>query len=115
VSWHADDGALLELTKDIQIWKTMSEYSAAPVSSEMEMVLGGGKEYAMIEAVGVMRPEEARAAARGDRATASDRVYLDGRRRAGLNLGPTCPNLGSDFFIFEKRFWVSTGNNRYEK
>jgi hypothetical protein len=80
VPWHADGGALLELTKDIQIWKAMSEYSAAPVSSEMEMVLGGGKEYTTVEAVGVMRPEEARAAARGDRATASDRVYLDGRR-----------------------------------
>jgi hypothetical protein len=80
----------------------MSEYLAAPVSSETEMVLGGGKKYVTVEAVEVMRPEEARAAARGDLATASDRIYLNRRRRAGLNLGPTCPNLGSDFFIFEK-------------
>jgi hypothetical protein len=27
-------------------------------------------------------------------------VYLDGRRRAGPDLGPTCPYLGSDFFYF---------------
>jgi hypothetical protein len=29
-------------------------------------------------------------------------VYLDGRRRAGPDLGPTCPDLGSDFFLFLK-------------
>jgi hypothetical protein len=33
VPWHADNGALLELTKDVQIWKAMSEYAVAPVSS----------------------------------------------------------------------------------
>jgi hypothetical protein len=27
-------------------------------------------------------------------------VYLDGHRRAGPDLGPTCPDLGSDFFFF---------------
>jgi hypothetical protein len=33
VPWHADNGALLELTDDVQIWKAMSEYAVAPVSS----------------------------------------------------------------------------------
>jgi hypothetical protein len=33
VPWHADNGALLELTEDVQIWKVMSEYAVAPVSS----------------------------------------------------------------------------------
>jgi hypothetical protein len=33
VPWHADGGALLELTEDVQIWKAMWEYAAAPVSS----------------------------------------------------------------------------------
>jgi hypothetical protein len=33
VSWHADNGALLELTEDVEIWKAMSEYAVAPVSS----------------------------------------------------------------------------------
>jgi hypothetical protein len=31
--WHADNGTLLELTEDVQIWKAMSEYAVAPVSS----------------------------------------------------------------------------------
>jgi hypothetical protein len=111
VPWHADGGALLELTEDIKIWKVMSEYAlrsqaaatVAPVSSETEVVLGGGKEYTTVE---VTRPHcsrqsrcshcfrrrggstaptvrwsrrshcstEARAAARGDPATAFDHV-----------------------------------------
>jgi hypothetical protein len=29
-------------------------------------------------------------------------VYLDRRQRAGPDLGPTCPDLGSDFFLFLK-------------
>jgi hypothetical protein len=33
VPWQADNGALLELTEDVQIWKAMSEYAVAPVSS----------------------------------------------------------------------------------
>jgi hypothetical protein len=33
MSWHADGGMLLVLTEDVQIWKAMSEYAAAPVSS----------------------------------------------------------------------------------
>jgi hypothetical protein len=31
---HADGGTLLELTEDVQIWKAMSEYAAAPVSCD---------------------------------------------------------------------------------
>jgi hypothetical protein len=33
VPWDADGGALLKLTEDVQIWKAMSEYAVAPVSS----------------------------------------------------------------------------------
>jgi hypothetical protein len=33
VPWHADDGALLELMEDVEIWKVMSEYATTPVSS----------------------------------------------------------------------------------
>jgi hypothetical protein len=40
--------------------------------------------------------------ARGDPATASDRVYLNGHRGAGPDLGLTGPDLGSDFFYFLK-------------
>jgi hypothetical protein len=135
VPWHADGGALLELTEDVQIWKAMSEYAAAPVSSKTEVVLDGGKEYAAIEAVEATRPHcshcwrqsrrshcscrrggptaptarrsrqshcstEACAAARGDPTTASNRVYLDGRRQTGPDLSPTCSGLR--FFLFLK-------------
>jgi hypothetical protein len=40
---HADGGTLLELTEDVKIWNVMSEYAAAPISSETEVVLDGGK------------------------------------------------------------------------
>jgi hypothetical protein len=33
VPWHVDNGALLKLMEDVQIWKAMSEYAVAPVSN----------------------------------------------------------------------------------
>jgi hypothetical protein len=70
------------------------------------VVLGGGKEYAAVEA---MRPHCSNCATvetlpllDGDPRRSGNSVYLDGRRRAGPDLGPTCPDLGSDFFYFSK-------------
>jgi hypothetical protein len=129
--------------RSTRLLRSQAAAMVAPVSSETEVVLGGGKEYTAVE---VTRPHcsrqsrrshcfrrrggptaptvrrsrrshystEARAAARGDPATAFDHVYLDGRRRAGPDLGPTCPDLGSNFFYLKKRFWMSAGNNRYK-
>jgi hypothetical protein len=99
----------------------MSEYAAAPVSSETEVVLGGGKEYAVVEvtrrshcshhrgghtAPTVRRSRRSHCSmeARGDPATASDRVYLDG-------IGEQGPIWALIFLFLKKRFWVSTGNN----
>jgi hypothetical protein len=42
--------------------------------------------------------------ARGDPATASDRVYLDG-------IGEQGPIWALIFLFLKKQFWVSTGNN----
>jgi hypothetical protein len=66
------------------------------------VVLSGGKEYAAVEA---MRPHCSNCATvetlplldGGSRR--SGNVYLDGHRRAGLDLGPTCSDLGSVFFL----------------
>jgi hypothetical protein len=146
VPWHADNGVPLELTEDVQIWKAMSEYAAAPVSSggsggsslkrdgggarRRQGVRGGrGDEAPLLEAVEALpllpsprRPHcsncvtvETLPLLDGGPRRSGNSVYLDGRRRAAPDLGPTCPDLGSDFFIFENRFWVSAGNNRYEK
>jgi hypothetical protein len=68
------------------------------------VVLGGGKEYAAVEA---MRPHcsncmtvETLPLLDGGPRISGNNVYLDGRRRAGPDLGPTCPDLGSDFIFF---------------
>jgi hypothetical protein len=145
VPWHADNGALLELTEDVQIWKVMSEYAVAPVSSgdsggsslkrdgggaqRRQGVHGGrGDEAPLLEAVEALlllpsprRPHcsncvtvETLPLLNGGLRRSGNNVYIDGRRRAGPDLGPTCPDLGSDFF-FENRFWVSAENSRYEK
>jgi hypothetical protein len=70
------------------------------------VVLGGGKEYTAVE---VMRPYYSNCATvetlpllDGGPRRSDNSVYLDGRRRAGPDLGPTCPYLGSDFFLFLK-------------
>jgi hypothetical protein len=75
------------------------------------VVLGGGKEYAAVEA---MRPHCSNCAMvetlpllDGGLRRFGNSVYLDGRRRAEPDLGSTCLDLCSDFF-FENRFWVST-------
>jgi hypothetical protein len=115
VPWHADGSTLLELTEDVQIWKAMSEYAAAPVSGGDSSGLkrdGGGAQrrqgvrsgrgdeaplLPLLEAVEVLpllpssrRPHcsnctavealHCSTEARGDPATVSNRVYLDGRR-----------------------------------
>jgi hypothetical protein len=110
----------------------MSEYAVAPVSSDgggSSLKRDGGgaqrrKEYATIEA---MRPHCSRQSRRshcspsprrphcsncatvetlplldGGLRRSDNSVYLDGRRRAGPDLGPTCPDLSSDFFLFLK-------------
>jgi hypothetical protein len=70
------------------------------------VVLGGDKEYATVEA---MRPHCSNCAMvetlpllDGGPRRSGNSVYLDGRRRAGPDLGPTCPDLGSGFFLFLK-------------
>jgi hypothetical protein len=81
-------------------------------------MLGGGKEYTAVE---LMMPHFSNCATvetlpllDGGPRRSGNSVYLDRRWRAGPDLGSTGPDLGSDFF-FENRFWVSAGNNRYEK
>jgi hypothetical protein len=70
------------------------------------VVLGGGKEYATVEA---MRPHcsnyatvETLPLLDGGSRRSGNSVYLDGCRRAGPDLGPMCPDLGFDFFLFLK-------------
>jgi hypothetical protein len=111
-----------------RLW-SQAAAAVAPVSSETKVVLGGGKEYTVVEAMRTHCSRQSRCShcshhrggptaptarrsrhshcsteARGDPATTSYRVYLDGHRRAGPDLSLTGPDLGSDFFIFEKRF-----------
>jgi hypothetical protein len=124
--------ALLELTEDVQIWKVMSEYAVAPVSSSgsggsslkrdrcgaqrrQGVHDGRGDEASLLEAVEALplllsprMPHCSNCATvetlpllDGGLRRSSNNVYLNGRRRAGPDLGPTCPDLGSDFFIFE--------------
>jgi hypothetical protein len=128
--WHADNGALLELMEDVQIWKAMSEYAVAPVSSggsdgsSLKRDRGGaqwrqgvrgsrGDEAPVLEAVEALpllpsprRPHCSNCAMvetlplldEGLRRSGNS-VYLDRCRRAGPDLGPTCLDLGSDFFL----------------
>jgi hypothetical protein len=115
VRWHADNGALLELTEDVQIWKAMSKYVVALVSSggsggsslkrdgggarRWQGVCGGRGDEAPLLQLCDGRDDEAPLLDGGLRRSGNS-VYLDGRRRAGPDLGPTCPDLGSDFFYF---------------
>jgi hypothetical protein len=104
----------------------MSEYAVAPVSSETEVVLGGGKENTAVEAMRPLfeavealpllpspkRPHcsnctavEALPLLDGGLRRSGNNVrphLLDGCRQAGLDLGPTCSDLGFNFFIFKK-------------
>jgi hypothetical protein len=129
VPWHADNGALLELMEDIQIWKAMSEYVVAPVSSgdsggsslkrdgdgarRRQGVRGGrGDEAPLLQLcdgrdspTARWRPEEIQQQRLPRRTSVS-------RARSGANVARSGLRF---FFIFENRFWVSAGNSRYEK
>jgi hypothetical protein len=117
--------------EDVQIWKAMSEYAVAPVSSggsggsslkrdgggarRRQGVCGGqGDEAPLLEAVEALpllpsprRPhcsncvtDETLPLLDGGPRRSGSSVYLNGCRRAGPDLGPTCPDLDSDFFYF---------------
>jgi hypothetical protein len=121
VPWHADNGGLK--------WRWCSAVSSGGSSGSSLKRDGGGArrrqgvrdgrgdEAPLLEAVEALpllpsprRPHCSNCATvetlpllDGGLKRSGNSVYLDGRRRAGPDLGPTCPDLGSDFF-FENRF-----------